>query len=114
MNAFSDGTVQDIFIYGFVLLGAILCVIIGLIVSNAGLPPMNKQGLEADRQKWVEDFYKQQAEIERLAALVVEARVLLSCALPNGRLISDIEDWKNRQLRWLLDCYPPEIGMAPQ
>ena len=27
---------------------------------------MNKQELKTDRQKWVEDFYKQQVEIERL------------------------------------------------
>jgi hypothetical protein len=74
----ADGTVQDIFIYGLILLGVIACVSLGWAVSNAraskGLPPMNKQELEADREKWVEDFYKQQAEIERLTSELTEAR----------------------------------------
>ena len=56
------------------MLGAIACLFIGWIVSNArakkGLPPMNKQELEADREKWVEDFYKQQAEVERLRSAI--------------------------------------------
>lgn len=41
-------------------------------------------------------------QMEHLQKIIVEAQWLLSQALPNERLMRDSNEWKTRQMRWML------------